>query len=200
MVTIWTILRQYIADNSIDLIYLDPPFNSDRNYNVLFKEGKVDSSAQIHAFEDTWEWTDETVKLFEDLKKHPNPKIAILVNSLAEFVGDNEMMAYLANMTARLIPLHRVLKLTGSIYLHCDPTASHYLKLLMDAIFGAANFRNEITWKRSDAHSDAKQGAKHYGRIHDILLYYSRGQSPKFRALYNPLPESTVEKWYRHIE
>src|SRR6266566_1205847 len=132
-------ILQRIPDETFDLIYLDPPFNSNRNYNVLFKEGQIDSSAQIHAFEDTWEWTPETIRLFEDLQQSTNPKIAILVNSLAEFIGQNPMMAYLVNMTARLIPLRRVLKPIGSIYLHCDPTASHYLKIVMDTIFGKQN-------------------------------------------------------------
>src|SRR6266566_9197301 len=97
-------ILERIPDESFDLIYLDPPFNSNRNYNVLFKEGKVDSAAQIHAFEDTWEWTPQTIQLFDDLQNHRNPKIAILVSSLAEFIGKNAMMAYLVNMTARLIP------------------------------------------------------------------------------------------------
>ena len=116
------------------------------------------------------------------------------------FLGHSDMMAYLAMMAPRLIELHRVLKETGSIYLHCDPTASHYLKMLMDAIFEPRTFETRSSWKRSDAHSDAKQGAKHYGRIHDILLYYSKGTSPTFTQLYTPLPDKTQEKWYRHIE
>ena len=140
------ILRERIPDEMFDLIYLDPPFNSDRNYNVLFKEGVVDSSAQIQAFEDTWEWTPETIRIFEELKTHPNPNIAILIHSLAQFIGHNQMMAYLVMMTVRLIELHRVLKPTGSLYLHCDPTAGHYLKILLDVIFGKQNFRNEIIW------------------------------------------------------
>src|SRR5919106_4844422 len=166
------ILQERIPDESFDLIYLDPPFNSNRNYNVLFQEGRVDSSAQIHAFEDTWEWTDDTVRLFNELKQHPNPKIAILIHSLAEFIGHNEMMAYLVNMTARLMPLHRVLKPTGSLYLHCDPTSSHYLKVILDVIFGVKNFQNEITWRRYGAHNDVGQGSRHWARVHDILLFY----------------------------
>jgi site-specific DNA-methyltransferase (adenine-specific) len=116
------------------------------------------------------------------------------------FLHGSDMMAYLAMMAPRLVELRRVLKETGSIYLHCDPTASHYLKILMDAVFGPFFFKNEIVWKRSDAHSDAKQGAKHFGRIHDILLFFSKGAEPGFNSIYNPLPESTKEKWYRHVE
>ena len=115
-------------------------------------------------------------------------------------LGGSDMLAYLAMMAPRLVELRRVLNDTGSIYLHCDPTASHYLKLLMDAIFGASMFKNEIIWKRSDAHSDGKQGSTHYGRIHDVLLYYSKSENPKFNTLYTPLPDSTQERWYRHIE
>jgi len=111
------ILRQHIPTESVDLIYLDPPFNSSRSYNVLFQEGKVDSTAQIHAFADTWEWTPATIRLFYELTRtHSNPQIAIVINSLVEIIGRNQMMAYLVNMTARLIPLHRVLKSTGSLH------------------------------------------------------------------------------------
>lgn len=191
------ILEEKIADESFDLIYLDPPFNSNRNYNVLFKEGKVDSSAQIHAFEDTWEWTGETVKLFNDLKKYPNPKIAILINSLAEFVGYNEMMAYLVNMTVRLIPLHRVLKSTGSLYLHCDPTASHYLKIILDVIFDKRNFRNEIIW----CFRGAGYPKKDFGKRHNVLLRYSKTNNYFFNldAVREPYAEATVERFKHYI-
>ena len=151
------------------------------------------------AFEDTWEWNMDAEAAYQEIVERGG-RVSDAMRAFRTFLGHSDMMAYLAMMAPRLIELHRVLKETGSIYLHCDPTASHYLKILMDGVFGPQQFRNEVTWKRSDAHSDAKQGAKHYGRIHDILLYYSKGQSPKFRALYNPLPESTVEKWYRHVE
>jgi DNA modification methylase len=194
------VLREHIKDESVDLIYLDPPFNSRQDYNVLFAERDgTRSASQIMAFEDTWEWNMDAERAYEEIVERGG-RVSEAMRAFRTFLGHSDMMAYLAMMAPRLIELHRVLKVTGSIYLHCDPTASHYLKMLMDAVFGTVNFRNEVTWKRSDAHSDAKQGAKHYGRIHDILLYYSRGPSPKFRALYNPLPESTVDKWYRHIE
>jgi hypothetical protein len=127
-------------------------------------------------------------------------RVSDVMQAFRRFLGTNDMLAYLTMMAPRLVELRRVLKPTGSIYLHCDPTASHYLKILMDAAFGPQNFRNEVVWKRSDAHSDAKQGAKHYGRVHDTLLYFSRAASPKFTQLYNPLPETTINKWYRHVE
>lgn len=187
------VLRQKFPGEQgyFDLIYLDPPFNSSRNYNVLFREGKVDSSAQIHAFEDTWEWTDATIKLFNDLKENPNPQIAILIDSLHEFLSDTPMMAYLVNMTARLIPLRRVLKDTGSIYLHCDPTASHYLKVVMDVVLGKQNFKNEIVW--SYKRWPAKQ--KGFQKMHDIILLYVKDikQDFIFNELFQPLAQSTLQ-------
>ena len=195
-----TVLREHIRDESVDLIYLDPPFNSRQDYNVLFAERDgTRSASQIMAFEDTWEWNMDAERAYEEIVERGG-RVSDAMRAFRTFLGHSDMMAYLAMMAPRLIELHRVLKETGSIYLHCDPTASHYLKMLMDAIFGATHFRNEVTWKRSDAHSDAKQGAKHYGRIHDILLYYSRGDSPTFAQLYNPLPQSTEDKWYRNVE
>ena len=143
------ILRQHVADESVDLIYLDPPFNSNATYNVLFRERSgEESAAQITAFEDTWHWGWESETAFQDVVMHGPEKVGNLLSALRQFLGQNDMMAYLTMMAQRMIELHRVLKPTGSIYLHCDPTASHYLKLLLDAVFGAANFRNEIVWKR----------------------------------------------------
>ncbi len=195
------ILRDHVADSSVDLIYLDPPFNSNANYNVLFKEKSgEESAAQITAFEDTWQWSVEAEAVYKEIVTSGPRKLADLMQSLLAFLGRNDMMAYLVMMAIRLVELHRVLKLTGSIYLHCDPTASHYLKMVMDAIFGPLQFRNEIVWKRSDAHSDAKQGAKHYGRIHDVLLFYCRSHESVFNAIYRPLPQSTIDKWYRNVE
>ena len=151
----------------MDLIYLDPPFNSNASYNVLFKEQSGErSAAQITAFEDTWHWGWESETAFREVVQAGPEKLSRLLQAMREFLGRNDMMAYLVMMAQRMIEFHRVLKPTGSIYLHCDPTASHYLKLLMDASFGKENFRNEIVWKRSSAHSDAKA----MGRTHDIIL------------------------------
>jgi DNA modification methylase len=186
------ILERYIPDESIDLIYLDPPFNSNRNYNVLFKEGKVDSTAQIHAFVDTWEWTPATIQLYYDLThNNPNPTIAILIDSLAQFIGHNPMMAYLVNMTARLIPLHRVLKSTGSLFLHCDPTASHYLKIILDVIFGKEHFRNEIIW----CYRKWSISQKQFVRNHDVILFYTKSEKNTFNTLYIPVSEGTMKRW-----
>lgn len=173
------ILREYIPSESIDLIYLDPPFNSSRNYNVLFKdEHGTESEAQIEAFEDTWHWNLEAEQTYTELLTQASDNIAKMIESLRGFIGDNQVMAYLVMMTVRLIELHRVLKPTGSIYLHCDPTASHYLKIIMDTIFGPRSFRNEIVWRRYGAHNDVGQGSRHFGRVHDILLFYTKSDVP----------------------
>jgi site-specific DNA-methyltransferase (adenine-specific) len=191
----------YFPNECVDLIYLDPPFNSSRNYNVLFKdESGSQSEAQIMAFEDTWHWGPTAEATYHALVTDAPPRVSAAIGALRVIVGTNQMMAYLVMMAARLVELHRVLKPTGSLYLHCDPTASHYLKIILDTIFGAENFVNEIIWKRSDAHNDAKQGAKHYGRIHDVILFYRKSKDSAFNPLYNPLPDKTVQGWYRNIE
>jgi DNA modification methylase len=143
-----TVLREHIKDESVDLIYLDPPFNSRQDYNVLFAEKDgTRSSSQIMAFEDTWEWNMDAEAAYQEIVERGG-RVSDAMRAFRTFLGHSDMMAYLAMMAPRLIELHRVLKVTGSIYLHCDPTASHYLKILMDGIFGVANFVNEINWKR----------------------------------------------------
>ena len=155
------IMREFIKDESVDLIYLDPPFNSNASYNVLFKSPVEPAAAQVKAFEDTWHWEIEAQAAFEELEGRSADTFRLLL-SLKSFLGTSDVMAYLAMMAIRLVEMRRLLKPNGSIYLHCDPTASHYLKILMDGIFGAPMFRNEIVWKRNSAHSDGKQGAKHF--------------------------------------
>jgi len=155
------VLRRHIASESVDLVYLDPPFNSNRSYNVLFK-GKTgeESPAQIEAFGDTWIWSHETEALYQELVTNSPLRVADALEAMRKLLGDNDVLAYLVMMTARLVELCRVLRPTGSLYLHCDPTASHYLKILLDAIFGPRRFGGEIVWKRTTAHSDGKQGRK----------------------------------------
>lgn len=196
------ILREYIADESIDLIYLDPPFNSNRTYNVLFKdESGIESEAQMAAFDDTWHWTLTTEKTFHELVTQAADNVSRMITALQESIGTNQMMAYLVMMTVRLVELHRVLKPTGSLYLHCDPTASHYLKIVLDTIFGPQNFRNEFIWKRSSAHSDAKQGAKQAGRIHDVLFFYSKSDSNwTWNTVYTPYDQEYIDTNYRYVE
>lgn len=170
------VLRESIKDESVDLIYLDPPFNSNATYNVLFKTPKGHrSDAQIEAFDDTWHWGEHAEAVFADLMQQSNTDVAEVTRALRSVLGENDMMAYLAMMASRLLELHRVLRSTGSLYLHCDPTASHYLKIVLDQVFGADNFQNEIIWKRTSAHSSAKR----YGPVHDTILFYSK--TPDYR-------------------
>ena len=198
----WVILREYLADESIDLIYLDPPFNSNRSYNVLFKnESGQEAEAQVTAFVDTWHWNQTTERSYHNLVTQGPEGVGRTMGALREIIGTNQMMAYLVMMATRLVELHRVLKPTGSLYLHCDPTASHYLKILLDAVFGPKSFRSEIVWKRSSAHSDTKQGAKQPGRIHDVLLFYSKDMSEwLWNPVHTPYDREYLATNYRHIE
>ena len=165
------ILRKYIPANSIDLIYLDPPFNSKKDYNILFKEnGGVESEAQIKAFTDTWHWTQTAANTLRDIEMDAPEKVGRLIRALYDAIGSNDVMAYLVMMTIRLVELHRVLKPTGSLYLHCDPTASHYLKLVLDQIFGPKNFRNEIVW----CYTGPRKTPKKFSRKHDVIFFYTK--------------------------
>ena len=198
------VLRERVADESVDLVYLDPPFNSNASYNVLFREKTGEESpAQIQAFMDSWEWTSETEYTYEyEIIGSPAvpPAVKDMIGAYRQFIGRNDMMAYLVMMTPRLVELRRVLNPTGSIYLHCDPTASHYLKLLMDAVFGTRNFRTEITWKRTSAHSDTRQGRQQHGRVHDTLLFYTKTSNWDWNPVYTPYDQDYIDNFYRHIE
>ena len=192
------ILRQYVPDESVDLIYLDPPFNSNASYNILFKEQSGEESpAQIKAFTDTWEWTQESERVFEqEIIMNPTTpsNVKDMITAFREFIGNNAMMAYLVMMTPRLVELRRVLKPTGSIYLHCDPTASHYLKILMDTVFGPRSYQSEITWQRTSSHNDSKR----FGQVRDIILFYSKSNDRVWNSIYVPHDESYVSNFYRH--
>ena len=195
------VLREHVPDASVDLIYLDPPFNSNRSYNVLFQEksGK-ESPAQIEAFGDTWTWSQETETLYQELVNNASVRVADALEAMRKLLGDNDVLAYLVMMTARLAELHRVLKPTGSLYLHCDPTASHYLKILLDAIFGPKHFGGEIIWKRTAAHSDGKQGRKLPGRVHDVLLLYVKSNILTWNSIYTDYSQEYIESHYRFVE
>ncbi|MBU6415439.1 site-specific DNA-methyltransferase, partial [Patescibacteria group bacterium] len=195
------ILREKFPDapdgeGYFDLIYLDPPFNSSRDYNVLFKEGLVDSQAQVQAFEDSWHWTEEAQSAFEELvgvkksKTNINEQVANLMLALEKLVGHNDVLAYLTMMTIRLIELRRVLKKTGSIYLHCDPTASHYLKIVMDAIFGKKNFHNEIVWRRG--HVNVNTAGHQFPRNHDVIFFYTKSNENYYKRSFRPYSEKTM--------
>lgn len=198
------VLRDHIATGSVDLVYLDPPFNSNASYNVLFRSPTGDrSAAQIEAFDDTWHWTDAAEAAFSEVLRSGNAAAAEMLRAMRGFLGENDMMAYLAMMAVRLIELHRVLKPTGSLYLHCDPTASHYLKILLDAVFGANNFRNEIIWQRNTGKSLM---SKRLPATHDVILVYQMNDAATWNAettyiAYDAqkLPAKTLQK-YSHVE
>ena len=184
---------------SVDLIYLDPPFNSNQSYNLLFGNGQPkpngSRSAQVRAFDDTWRWDDSAAKRVDRLSRaasHPAHKAVVGLRTL---IGEGGMLAYLSYMAERLAEMPRVLKRTGSIYLHCDPTASHGLKLVMDSVFGPANFRNEVVWKRTSSHSNV---STNYGAVTDIILYYSRGTDPVWNQLYAPYSREHIEKKFTY--
>ena len=189
------ILRENVADESVDLIYLDPPFNSNATYNVLFRERSgQDSAAQITDFEDTWTWSIESEIAFQDVVTSGPEKLGYLLQAMRSFLGQNDMMAYLTMMAQRMAELHRVLKPTGSVYLHCDPTASHYLKLMLDAVFGNGNYKNEIVWKRSSAHNDSGT----CGRTHDIIFLYTKDRLKlTWNNQYQEYDPSYIESHYR---
>jgi site-specific DNA-methyltransferase (adenine-specific) len=197
----YEVLKLYLKDESVDLIYLDPPFNSRQDYNVLFaeKDGSQ-SSSQIHAFEDTWEWNIDAERSYQHIVEQGG-RVADAMKAFRTFLGGSDMMAYLAMMAPRLVELRRVLKETGSIYMHCDPTASHYLKILMDAVFGGQNFANEIIWRRTTTKNDYKQGAVNWPRIHDVVLMYHRSTSSareakRFHQPFSPYEDEYIETFY----
>ena len=188
------VLRRYIDDNSVDLVYLDPPFKSDQDYNVLFREHDgTKAAAQILAFEDTWEWNLIAEQSCQEVIENGG-RSSEVIRAFRTFLGNSDMMAYLAMMAPRLIELRRVLKETGSIYLHCDPTASHYLKMLMDAIFGAQFFRSELIWKRTNTHSDSKR----WSDVSDTILYYGKSANVTWNPPYVAHSEEYLGAKYRH--
>ncbi len=198
------VLKESIPTESVDLIYLDPPFNSKANYNILFRTPKgLESSAQITAFEDTWHWGEQAEKEFNELVHQSNTDVSEMMQSLRRFMGENDMMAYLTMMTNRLLELHRVLKPTGSLYLHCDSAASHYLKIVLDTTFGIQNYRNEITWKRRTGSSSSIHQSNKFGIITDTIFFYAKSDKAILHPQYNF--EATgykeyVEKCFNHVD
>jgi DNA modification methylase len=193
------VLRRWIPDESVDLVYLDPPFNSNASYNVLFAEQDGSrSAAQIKAFGDTWRWDQAAAAAYQETVE-AGGDASRAMHAFRTVLGDSNMLAYLAMMAPRLMELRRVLNPTGSLYLHCDPTASHYLKLLLDATFGPRSFRTEIVWKRSSAHSDTKQGRAQHGRVHDVLFFYTKGEEWVWNPLYTAYGADYVASEYRHV-
>lgn len=178
----WLANPKAFPDACVDLVYLDPPFNSNATYSQLFKspDGKT-ADSQIDAFEDTWSWGVSAEAAYDRVMKGANTDVAQLLSAMRGFLHDNAMMAYLAMMAARLVELHRVLKDTGSLYLHCDPTASHYLKLVLDGVFGPTNFVNEIAWQRSAPKGHA---FTRFASAHDVILFYHRSSSARWNPAY----------------
>jgi site-specific DNA-methyltransferase (adenine-specific) len=187
------VLRAQVEDASVDLVYLDPPFNSNATYNILFRSpAGAQADAQIEAFEDSWHWNDSAEDAFDQVARSGNTKAFDLLNAMRAFLGENDMMAYLAMMAVRLLELHRVLKPTGSLYLHCDPTASHYLKLLLDGVFGKREFRNEVIW----CYRKWSVAQGQFPRNHDVILFYSRDHRAQvFHTLYGDPSPGTLKRW-----
>ena len=188
------ILREHIANASIDLVYLDPPFNSSRSYNVLFAdESGKESQAQITAFEDTWHWDQSAARTYHEMIQNGPLDVVKVIGSLHDFIGENQMMAYLVMMAARLVELHRVLKPTGSLYLHCDPSASHYLKVILDTIFSTENFRNEIVWQRTTPKGLA---TRRLPQNHDVIFSYQKSGDAKWNkdTLYVPYDHADLSR------
>lgn len=188
------VLREHIASESVDLVYLDPPFNSNRKYSVIFGAAVDNASAQIQAFDDTWHWTPETERLFRDILVEAPTKVADAMQAFRTLLGENDAMAYLVMMAPRLVEMHRALKRTGTLYLHCDPTMSHYLKVLLDTIFGAEHFGSEIIWKRTSAHNRTTR----FGPVHDVILMYFKSDKWTWNKTYQPYDPDYVEAFYRH--
>ena len=197
-----------IASESVDLCYIDPPFNSKRNYFQIYNNQGGEDRAQAQAFVDTWEWGSEAdvgLAWITDIERLNSgkltPQTVALIRGLEQVLGHGSLLAYLVHMTLRIVEIHRVLKPTGSFYLHCDPTASHYLKLVLDAVFcgQGGDFRNEIIWKRSHAHSDGKQGSVHFGRLTDTIFFYTKSADAIWNEQYTEYDKSYLDRDYRRL-
>lgn len=191
------VLRDHVDDDSVDLIYLDPPFNSDETYNLLYRTPPgIGPSGQLKAFKDTWGWEEDAASLaLEDIRGR-DTNIFRILHALKVSLGEGGLMAYLVMMALRLLELRRVLKPKGSLYLHCDPSASHYLKIVMDAVFGADAFRSEIVWKRTSAHSSARR----WGPVHDVILFYSRSRDHTWNKVFQPYDQTYISEFYTHVD
>jgi DNA modification methylase len=194
------VLREQIPSESTDLVYLDPPFNSNRAYNIIFKgPAGAGPPSQIQAFDDTWTWTDETNHTLASLAT-AHMRAHRLVAGLVEALDRTDLSAYLVMMAVRLVELHLVLRPTGSLYLHCDPTASHYLKIILDAIFGPTAFRSAIIWRRTRAHND--RNLRKFGAIHDSILFYSKSKDWTFNRIHTARADHApmTHDLYRHSD
>jgi len=197
------VLRKYIKDETVDLVYIDPPFNSKRNYNQIYNNVGTEDRAQAQAFVDTWTWDDHAGEGFSQILANEGGRFTSqtidLIKGLHPVLKKGSLLAYLVSMTLRIVEIHRVLKPTGSFYLHCDPTASHYLKLILDTVFvtQGGDYRNEIVWKRADAHNDAK---RQFGYISDRIFFYTKGSAYTFHKQHEGFQAKTLEDWYQYVE
>jgi site-specific DNA-methyltransferase (adenine-specific) len=190
------VLCNHIDDESVDLIYLDPPFNSNASYSAVFDPPSDGQPAsRIVAFDDAWRWDARAQDSFDQAVKSGNAGAAAMLRAMRSVLQDNDMMAYLAVMAVRLMEMRRVLKPTGTLYLHCDATASHYLKILLDAIFGPAGWRNEIIWKRSNPKSHV---STNFPACTDTILRYCKGLDAVYRQPYEAHDPDYVARAYRH--
>ena len=196
------VLRRHIKDESVDLCYIDPPFNSKRNYNQIYNNIGKEDQAQAQAFIDTWTWDDYANQGLEEIQTNYQGRFTAqsidLIFGLVKVLGKGSLLAYLISMTLRIAEIHRVLKPTGSFYLHCDPTASHYLKLVLDAIFCSqgGDYLNELIWKRTSGHSDSSR----YGRVHDVIFYYSKSSKVKWNEEYQAYDQKYVDEYYKYTD
>lgn len=189
------VLRRYVKDESVDLVYLDPPFKSDADYNVLFAEHSGSgAAAQIKAFEDTWTWDQSAARAYEDVVESGGP-VSLTLQAFRQILGESDMMAYLAMMAPRLVELRRVLKQTGTLYLHCDEVASHWLKVLLDSIFTPVRFLNEITWKRTHSHGNV---SRNFGSICDRLLVYTKGKAYCWNQQYTQFTDEYIAAMFKY--
>ena len=195
------VLRKSVKDETVDLCYIDPPFNSKRNYNQIYNNIGNEDQAQAQAFTDTWSWDDHAISGFGEILGNDMGRFTVqtveLVKAFRFVLGEGSLLAYVVSLTLRLAEIQRVLKPTGSFYLHCDPTASHYLKLVLDSVFipRGGNYINEITWKRTTAHSDGKQGGKAYGNISDIIFFYSKSSDYTFNPQHSSYGDVYLKKY-----
>jgi len=199
------IMRKYIADNSVDLCYIDPPFNSKRDYNQIYNNIGKEDKAQSVAFVDTWEWNEIAEKEYDEFCLNQGgiftKRMSDSIEGFFKILGRGSLMSYLISMTLRINEIHRVLKPTGSFYLHCDPTVSHYLKIVLDAIFcgQGGEFRNEIVWSYKTTLKILKQ---HFGKDHDTVFFYTKGKESVFHPDRNdfPISQSTVKRWGKYAD
>ncbi len=197
------VLRKHIKDETVDLCYIDPPFNSKRNYNQIYNNVGKEDQAQAQAFIDTWTWDDYANQGLKEIQENYQGRFTSqsidLISGLTKVLGKGSLLAYLISMTLRIVEIHRVLKPTGSFYLHCDPTASHYLKIILDAIFCSqgGDYLNEIVWKRTTSHNDAKTN---FSNLNDIIYLYTKGSRYTFNKQYAEYDENYIAKNFRHID